>query len=73
MGKVHQSLARVCNMSLVPKGLTYEHYYRLVSAVDGVVLARHAWRVFGNHTRHAWTLFGAWWRVVVVASDHLFR
>jgi hypothetical protein len=57
MGKVRQSPARVCNMSLVPEGLTYEHYYRSVSTVDGVALARHARRVIGDHVRHAWSLF----------------
>jgi hypothetical protein len=39
MGKVCQSPERVCNITLVPEGLTYKHYYRLESAVDGVALA----------------------------------
>jgi hypothetical protein len=70
MGKVCQSHARVCNISLVPEGLTYEHYYRLESAVAGVALARHARRVVGDHAQHGRSLFAAWWRVV--ASDRLF-
>ena len=57
-------------MSLVPEGLTYEHYYRLDSVVDGAALARHAWRVVGDHAQHGRSLFAAWWRVV--ASDRLF-
>jgi hypothetical protein len=70
MGKVCQSPARVCNIILVPEGLTYEHYYRLESAMDGVALARHARRVVGDHAQHGRSLFAAWWRVV--ASDRLF-
>jgi hypothetical protein len=71
MGKVCQSHVRLCNISLVPEGLTYEHYYRLDSVVDGAALARHAWRVVGDHAQHGRSLFAAWWRVA--ASDHLFR